>query len=1164
MGIVIVSIITISFMALTREDRVTTESYGQTIRLGITLDAASQLILSEIKQEIRQGSTVAAPLNSAGIPNQEIFLPKNEYFSQPAAINTPTEKADLPNLIRRSARESFRIANAPTSANYPFTANPFTLTASDSATTDVSANGRSMTLERWNKPKLMDPTKIAPFQAPDWILLTRDGPLIFTNPSMAKKLDGSNVATPKPADMSLTNINRVVGRFAYTLYRIDNGLDLTAAGGPATGLPSSHTSRQRIAPFADLTQLPDFTASLQQEILKFRNSLTSTNLYNITNPKDPGTFFGWATDSRHGFLSPASGDQKMLTRQELLKFLDSHGIDLSISTLPQHLTVFSREKNTPSFAPVPARAKIHNGFPYFGQDDEMNPPFPQMVFPSDVTIPLDETMSVPLEIKAGDPLVARRFALSRLAWLGRSGPSALNGGNPAGTPANIRRYFGLTWDAANKRWVYNHGNPNKIYTLQELQANMSTEMREPDFFELLKATIAAGSLAMEANTSTTQPSVKAESENLDLHILKIAANMIDQADADGYPTVLTYSNGGGFPEAYGIEDLPYLHKIYPIFLRTSTSSNEVNGYALPELFRPHYTASAAPPADTPTDFRVVVREFSVVKVRTSWTDDPLISYNAYPSIGATAPTSPATLNPAGGWKVANGVARNFSSADENSSAVEFSVTSTHLFDSPSILTDTNSGTSNPANQVSNTIYSNLYGSGDWTAPNGTGDKVFNVGAPKNGWNLIRLASVITGNNLTAIIAPIFDVSLISFGLQYRDGNTWRTYSEWKNITNAQAINFFGRIGGMSPDVHYFIRHFHLMKLDPRTERLSADMLSNDISWSNDEKSVENKTLGHPSYQARGYWAARYSAWSGANYSGSQRFQWDTNNGTPAGDASKFREWTQLQRNKQGGANSSFYFDPDGVVRGADGYYASNFAGPEANKIGVPMADTPNFISRPVILNRPFRSVAEVGYVYRDLPWRSLDFFTSKSADATLLDVFSVDEAPQMRAGVINLNTPFPVVLQTLLSAGTAKVPLQEVNLTSPASTATTLEPADITNLAAAVVAKTKIKPLQNKAELVTTLAEDATISASYADADSPKIKARRETFVRALGEATATRTWNLMIDLVVQVGRYPSNRTVADLGSSFIVEGERRIWWHLAIDRYTGEIVDQQIEPVYE
>ena len=67
--------------------------------------------------------------------------------------------------------------------------------------------------------------------------------------------------------------------------------------------------------------------------------------------------------------------------------------------------------------------------------------------------------------------------------------------------------------------------------------------------------------------------------------------------------------------------------------------------------------------------------------------------------------------------------------------------------------------------------------------------------------------------------------------------------------------------------------------------------------------------------------------------------------------------------------------------------------------------------------------------------------------------------------------------------------------------------------------------------------------------------------IRALADCSNTRTWNLLIDMVAQVGKYPSSASSLD---NFLVEGERHYWLHVAIDRYTGKIVDKQLEIVRE
>ncbi|MEJ0001550.1 MAG: hypothetical protein WDO13_21905 [Verrucomicrobiota bacterium] len=86
-------------------------------------------------------------------------------------------------------------------------------------------------------------------------------------------------------------------------------------------------------------------------------------------------------------------------------------------------------------------------------------------------------------------------------------------------------------------------------------------------------------------------------------------------------------------------------------------------------------------------------------------------------------------------------------------------------------------------------------------------------------------------------------------------------------------------------------------------------------------------------------------------------------------------------------------------------------------------------------------------------------------------------------------------------------------------------------------------------------------NAAVGGVSSAGIKTEVESVPRALAEPANTRTWNLLIDIIAQSGQYP--RTASSL-DNFVVEGERRYWLHLAIDRYTGQIVDKQLEVVNE
>ena len=67
--------------------------------------------------------------------------------------------------------------------------------------------------------------------------------------------------------------------------------------------------------------------------------------------------------------------------------------------------------------------------------------------------------------------------------------------------------------------------------------------------------------------------------------------------------------------------------------------------------------------------------------------------------------------------------------------------------------------------------------------------------------------------------------------------------------------------------------------------------------------------------------------------------------------------------------------------------------------------------------------------------------------------------------------------------------------------------------------------------------------------------------IRALADVGQTRSWTMMIDVIAQSGRYGAQASSVD---DFIVEGEKRYWLHVAIDRFTGEVIDQQLEAVNE
>ncbi|CAN5720293.1 hypothetical protein BH09VER1_BH09VER1_34640 [soil metagenome] len=325
----------------------------------------------------------------------------------------------------------------------------------------------------------------------------------------------------------------------------------------------------------------------------------------------------------------------------------------------------------------------------------------------------------------------------------------------------------------------------------------------------------------------------------------------------------------------------------------------------------------------------------------------------------------------------------------------------------------------------------------------------------------------------------------------------------------------------------------------------------------------------------------------------------------------------------GGTIQSYYYeDPDGVARRAMGAYVgvspTNPSGKLTNTtttVGLPMATSGSSFaggivtpssqsqSRAIILHRPFRSVAEMSYAFRGTPWKNIDFFTPESGDTALLDVFCVNEPPAdaLVAGKVDLNTHQAPVLKALFSGANrdefALFPTPPASGTLPALSAN-----EVNNLANTLVGLTSNTanswqgPLVNIGDIVghfvypdpgalatsvkdvfqytspanstrytfsgfSAALSDTTIWDASNVTSTQNIQRFREAAIRPLADCGQTRVWNLLIDVVAQIGRYSPSATGLD---QFVVEGEQRYWVHVAIDRYTGQIIDKQLELVSE
>ena len=280
-----------------------------------------------------------------------------------------------------------------------------------------------------------------------------------------------------------------------------------------------------------------------------------------------------------------------------------------------------------------------------------------------------------------------------------------------------------------------------------------------------------------------------------------------------------------------------------------------------------------------------------------------------------------------------------------------------------------------------------------------------------------------------------------------------------------------------------------------------------------------------------------------------------------------------------------YADNDGIIRPADAKYpgGATTTGASTPYYYDPSNPTTSIVYHPIMLNRPFRNVAELGYVFRDLPWKTLDFFTDKSADAGLLDIFTINDGPPgvgigglgvtsmaqptITAGSLNLNSlyldPNDSTLAPVGPPIVAGAIWDEISNSTGSGTGAQSAQTITKN----IVNATSATPMQNKSELITRV--DPNTNAKLVETilppaanDNQAVKARREVVARTMSSTSQTRVWNVLIDVIAQSGHYKPNAN--NLQNDFIVEGEQHYWVHVAIDRFTGQVIDKQIEVVNE
>lgn len=1184
--VIILTILLLAYFNVVTTDRLATRNYAQGMKAETVAQGAADFVIGQLRSEMAQG---AAPLP---VGDYKVYTNVTSTNVLPQRIGTNT---GVPILIKMPGGGQGVFSNS-------------TQTAATADSSVTSANNRKISQGRWNRVALGQATA-----SPHWFLL------------------GSRGITNTPS-------TGVEGRFAFAIYDIGSLLDINVAGFPSTLSAAQKKSLGGTLAGLELGTLGMNSSAVDELIVGFRNRTSAANYTN--HVREAAT---------NGFVRVSPGDDAFLSRQDLLAYAKWKGF----SDAATNLTTFARTVNAPAWSPATnagtfniqavTRANIVAWNPRSGASTASQP---ADVSYRDKSAQATATNRAFLTqaatgtfsrldgatAKVGEPLVISRFPLERLEWLSKDGPSQKARdlfGSAAAAAAKIKAAFGLVWDNANRLWVYtsptasngggtfSSGNSDgpassgKAASTIKTLAVAASENREPDFFELLQAGILKGSLGEHSSIVNPNSIPQPGEVTPQGHIFQIGANIIDQYDADDFPTLVraympavmdgsehaydrptttSYVIGNGTaaltPHDFaGVENLPYLMSLRTRAFRPQVGNSTDGtrrfgqGILMPQFWNPHRNASN-PSTDRPPQLRII-QTFGDIRMAFMGRKRGSTVASVYLENGELYGYMGYVTSPPSEWPSTSGAPQPM---------IEFS--STAAFAQPGFLRPADvTATSIPQNiqtaltadahtraDVDPTGFVGFWLGGtpyqgtEYVAMDPTEEDDDNTPIDREVWAkftgsaatscpvqqyIVKIATP-TSRNATPLPASdrfwkgdsalaATSIRYPVFELQYLDGTLWKTYQRFDGVLRGGGDDHKDDTLATTFPSQYaasFTSESHAAmygRIDPRGSRLGLVRMADPAAlyngdWNGNPQSYRNVpmagvvgTTGRPNGEAS-------VNFNGTLLPGNQGGAEFSATFDPSSDATRWINYnvSEWQNNRSSGQR---YTDNDRIPRRGDGDTSQ----------GIDVLSSSG-TARPLMLNRPFQTPADLGYVHRDLPFKTLDFFSANSADAGLLELFSVTPSPRVAAGRLNLNGQNAAVLKQVLTGAT----VDEI-------TQTTLSAAEAQPIIGAITARTSTNAFTGIWDLPTFL--ESTSFQTAAPGALGRMKTQAESVSRRLASVSDTRCWNLLVDIVAQTGRYAPGITDPN---RFTVEGERRYWLQIAIDRFTGEVVSRQWEPVYE